>query len=171
MPPRLNLYAARSLLRSTCQCHAVTPSSYSSSQLAGDYALHQRRSHKKRASSSAAITRRTSASTSTHRSFTPAPQCCSQRRLNSSSSAKSDPEKGESGSKEDGEGGEGGGGDKEPWASKEDALPHASEEAAEIAKIMEKKSCGVGGDVGGPELEQGTPVMDVSFAYLGSILI
>ena len=155
MPPRLNLHTARSLFRSTCQCHTVLSSSGSPSQLVGDYAL-RRRSHKKRALSYVPSTRRISA----NRSFRPVSQCCPQHRLNSSSS---NPGQGNEEANAtlaaDAEAGNGG---QDRGAAREDTLPHASEEAAEIAKIMEKKSCGVGGDVGGPELEQGSPVMDVS---------
>ncbi|EAS33961.3 30S ribosomal protein S7 [Coccidioides immitis RS] len=39
----------------------------------------------------------------------------------------------------------------------QDQLPHVSEEAAQTAKILNKRC----GDVGGPELEQGTPVEEI----------
>ena len=41
----------------------------------------------------------------------------------------------------------------------EDPLPHVSEEAAEVSKIMDKKCDGTPAS---PELEQGTPVSEVS---------
>lgn len=44
----------------------------------------------------------------------------------------------------------------------QEPLPHASEEAAEISRIMEGEACG---EVRGPELEQGTPVVDVSLYW------
>lgn len=45
----------------------------------------------------------------------------------------------------------------------QDQLPHVSEEAAEIDRIMNKeKSCD--GQPSSPELEQGTPVEEVSSA-------
>ncbi|KAI2093269.1 hypothetical protein LOZ36_000144 [Ophidiomyces ophidiicola] len=40
----------------------------------------------------------------------------------------------------------------------QDQLPHVSEEAAQTARILEGKKCG---EVGGPELEQGTPVEEI----------
>ncbi|KAK2732657.1 hypothetical protein FQN57_002587 [Myotisia sp. PD_48] len=42
--------------------------------------------------------------------------------------------------------------------SDQEKLANVSEEAAETAKIMERKECG---EVGGPELEQGSPVADI----------
>ncbi|WEW58369.1 hypothetical protein PRK78_003837 [Emydomyces testavorans] len=45
----------------------------------------------------------------------------------------------------------------EPRGPNQDQLPHVSEEAAQTAKILEKKC----GEVGGPELEQGTPVEEI----------
>lgn len=48
----------------------------------------------------------------------------------------------------------------------QDTLPHVSEEAAQTARILGKKEeCRVGDDVGGPELEQGTPVEEVSEVF------
>ncbi|EGD99093.1 30S ribosomal protein S7 [Trichophyton tonsurans CBS 112818] len=45
----------------------------------------------------------------------------------------------------------------QPLGPNQDQLPHVSEEAAATAQIMGKKC----GEVGGPELEQGTPVADI----------
>ncbi|KAL1957436.1 hypothetical protein VTO42DRAFT_6004 [Malbranchea cinnamomea] len=49
----------------------------------------------------------------------------------------------------------------EPRDSTQDPLPDVSGEAAEIARIMKGETCSVDGEVGGPELEQGSPVLDV----------
>ena len=46
-----------------------------------------------------------------------------------------------------------------PRGPNQDQLPHVSQEAAEINRIVEGQACG---EVGAPELEQGTPVVDVS---------
>lgn len=45
-----------------------------------------------------------------------------------------------------------------PLGSNQDLLPDVSEEAAQTARILEKRC----GEIGGPELEQGTPVEEVS---------
>ncbi|KAK2873532.1 hypothetical protein FQN49_002272 [Arthroderma sp. PD_2] len=45
----------------------------------------------------------------------------------------------------------------QPLGPNQDQLPHASEEAAATAQILDKKC----GEVGGPELEQGTPIGDI----------
>ncbi|KAF3482873.1 uncharacterized protein GIQ15_02197 [Arthroderma uncinatum] len=50
-----------------------------------------------------------------------------------------------------------GGNVEKPLGPNQDQLPHVSEEAAATAKILDKKC----GEVGGPELEQGTPVADI----------
>lgn len=56
----------------------------------------------------------------------------------------------------------------QPFGAEQTPLPHVSEEAAAIDRIMNKKKgsedCSVDGTVGGPELEQGTPVEDVWFS-------
>ncbi|KAE8353158.1 ribosomal protein S7 domain-containing protein [Aspergillus coremiiformis] len=52
----------------------------------------------------------------------------------------------------------GGDGSERPKGPTEDPLPHVSEEAAEIAKIMNKKCDGTAAS---PELEQGTPVSEI----------
>jgi hypothetical protein len=57
-------------------------------------------------------------------------------------------------------------GEKEGAANR-DHLPHVSEEAAELARILDKGGCGTGGE-GGPELEQGTPIEDVSLPFWSS---
>ncbi len=46
-------------------------------------------------------------------------------------------------------------------AVNQDQFLHVSEEAAALAKILHKAGCGKAG----PELEQGTPVEDVSLPY------
>lgn len=53
----------------------------------------------------------------------------------------------------------GGDNSERPKAPTEDPLPHVSEEAAEISKIMDKKCDGTPAS---PELEQGTPISEVS---------
>lgn len=55
-----------------------------------------------------------------------------------------------------------GGVGEQPLGPNQDQLPHVSEEAAATAQIMGKKC----GEVGGPELEQGTPVADVYYTIL-----
>lgn len=45
-----------------------------------------------------------------------------------------------------------------PLGPNQDQLPHVSEEAAQTARILEKRC----GEVSGPELEQGTPIEEVS---------
>ncbi|KAF5860761.1 low-affinity phosphate transporter [Aspergillus alliaceus] len=52
----------------------------------------------------------------------------------------------------------GGRGPERPKGPTEDPLPHVSEEAAEIAKIMDKKCDGTPAS---PELEQGTPISEI----------
>ena len=49
-------------------------------------------------------------------------------------------------------------------AANKDQLLHVSEEAAELARILDKDGCGQGG----PELEQGTPIEDVSLLFFFS---
>lgn len=63
-----------------------------------------------------------------------------QRRMNSSSSSRLEKE--------------------QPTGPDQDQLPHVSEEAAKIGRIMERKCDG--NAPGSPELEQGTPVDEVS---------
>ena len=50
-----------------------------------------------------------------------------------------------------------------PKGPTEDPLPHVSEEAAEVSKIMDKKCDGTPAS---PELEQGSPISEVRF-FLG----
>lgn len=57
--------------------------------------------------------------------------------------------------------------EEEPKGPTQDQLPHVSEEAAEISRIMNKdkeKQCD--GTPSTPELEQGTPVSEVSGLFL-----
>lgn len=49
----------------------------------------------------------------------------------------------------------------QPKGPTQDALPHVSEEAVAIDKIMHGKKCD-GSAPGSPELEQGTPIEEVS---------
>lgn len=49
----------------------------------------------------------------------------------------------------------------QPKGPTQDALPHVSQEAAAIDKIMHGKKCD-GSAPGSPELEQGTPIEEVS---------
>lgn len=116
MSPRLNLFSARSLFRST-QC--------ASSHLARESLAQQ--SYKKCARTILA------------------PSAQAQRRMNSSSSGKGEQKPEDPADV--------------PKGPSQDQLPTVSEEAAEIHRIVDTEACG---EVGAPELEQGTPVVDVS---------
>lgn len=52
----------------------------------------------------------------------------------------------------------------QPKGPTQDALPDVSQEAAAIDKIMHGKKCD-GSAPGSPELEQGTPIEEVSLLY------
>ncbi|KAM5429382.1 hypothetical protein McanMca71_004281 [Microsporum canis] len=136
MPPRIPILPTRStlsLIRST-QCSSA--SSISSTALPLRDSVHQTTRQ------FASISLRTSRcnSPSSYRAFSGT----SSYRMSSTSS-------GGNGEKNDG------GIAEQPLGPNQDQLPHVSEEAAATAKILEKKC----GEVGGPELEQGTPIADI----------
>jgi hypothetical protein len=140
MPPRLNLLSARTLLRSP-QCTS-TSSRFSS----GDSVIIQQSRRKCTISPSS----RPGPIARTRPALAPVRGLSVVQRR-----SKTSPSKDENGTKAIPK--------EEEERHAQDPLPDVSGEAAEIAKIMGKKAaCSVDGGMGGPELEQGTPVVDVS---------